>query len=417
MNANGFNPLLTDTASAIAAGDRELAQQEIESVMPENTDCPTAWLMRAFTSESMSECETAISRALDLDPNNETAIAGLNWFHGIQALAEWQIGAARQAEEAARQAELERQAELKRQAEEEAARQAELERQAELKRQAEEEAARQAELERQAELKRQAEEEAARQAELERQAEEAARQAELERQAEESARLAELERQAELQRQAEEAARLAELERQAEIQRQAAEAARQAELERQAQTEQLAESKTDEELDRLQQEVETLAGEVQQEVEMPTAVAESNQSGKPVSGEERSSSQSLILAVDDSPTVRKLVSLTLGANGFEVLTAADGIEALNILSDTLPDLILCDINMPRLGGYKLCKFVKKHERTQSIPVVMLSGKDGVFDKMRGKLSGCDDFISKPFESEELVAKIREHLEVKVSSND
>ncbi len=377
MNANGFNPLLTDTASAIAAGDRELAQQEIESVMTENTDCPTAWLMRAFTSESMSECETAISRALDLDPNNETAIAGLNWFHGIQALAEWQIGAARQAEEAARQAELERQAELK----------------------------------------RQAEEEAARQAELERQAEEAARQAELERQAEESARLAELERQAELQRQAEEAARLAELERQAEIQRQAAEAARQAELERQAQTEQLAESKADEELDRLQQEVETLAGEVQQEVEMPTAVAESNQSGKPVSGEERSSSQSLILAVDDSPTVRKLVSLTLGANGFEVLTAADGIEALNILSDTLPDLILCDINMPRLGGYKLCKFVKKHERTQSIPVVMLSGKDGVFDKMRGKLSGCDDFISKPFESEELVAKIREHLEVKVSSND
>ncbi len=397
MNANGFNPLLTDTASAIAAGDRELAQQEIESVLTENTDCPTAWLMRAFTSESMSECETAISRALDLDPNNETAIAGLNWFHGIQALAEWQIGAARQAEEAARQAELERQAELKRQAEEEAARQAELERQAE--------------------LKRQAEEEAARKAELERQAEEAARQAELERQAEESARLAELERQAELQRQAEEAARLAELERQAEIQRQAAEAARQAELERQAQTEQLAESKTDEELDRLQQEVETLAGEVQQEVEMPTAVAESNQSGKPVSGEERSSSQSLILAVDDSPTVRKLVSLTLGANGFEVLTAADGIEALNILSDTLPDLILCDINMPRLGGYKLCKFVKKHERTQSIPVVMLSGKDGVFDKMRGKLSGCDDFISKPFESEELVAKIREHLEVKVSSND
>ncbi len=377
MNANGFNPLLTDTASAIAAGDRELAQQEIESVLTENTDCPTAWLMRAFTSESMSECETAISRALDLDPNNETAIAGLNWFHGIQALAEWQIGAARQAEEAARQAELERQAELK----------------------------------------RQAEEEAARKAELERQAEEAARQAELERQAEESARLAELERQAELQRQAEEAARLAELERQAEIQRQAAEAARQAEIERQAQTEQLAESKADEELDRLQQEVETLAGEVQQEVEMPTAVAESNQSGKPVSGEERSSSQSLILAVDDSPTVRKLVSLTLGANGFEVLTAADGIEALNILSDTLPDLILCDINMPRLGGYKLCKFVKKHERTQSIPVVMLSGKDGVFDKMRGKLSGCDDFISKPFESEELVAKIREHLEVKVSSND
>ena len=117
----------------------------------------------------------------------------------------------------------------------------------------------------------------------------------------------------------------------------------------------------------------------------------------------------LILAVDDSPTVRKLVALTLSSQGFEVITAADGIEALTILSEQLPDLILSDINMPKLNGYKLCKFVKKHERTQSIPVVMLSGKDGVFDKMRGKMNGCNDFIAKPFESAELVAKVRQNL--------
>ena len=65
--------------------------------------------------------------------------------------------------------------------------------------------------------------------------------------------------------------------------------------------------------------------------------------------------------------------------------------------------------MPKLNGYKLCNFVKKHERTQHIPVVMLSGKDGPFDKMRGKMNGCDDFIVKPFESADLVNKVREHI--------
>ena len=121
----------------------------------------------------------------------------------------------------------------------------------------------------------------------------------------------------------------------------------------------------------------------------------------------------LVLAVDDSPTVRKLVALTLNSNGFEVITACDGVEALNSLAERLPDIILSDINMPKLNGYKLCKFVKKHERTRAIPVVMLSGKDGVFDKMRGKLNGCDDFICKPFESEQLISKVRQVLDAAV----
>ena len=74
----------------------------------------------------------------------------------------------------------------------------------------------------------------------------------------------------------------------------------------------------------------------------------------------------------------------------------------------MPDIILSDVNMPRLDGYKLCRFVKKHERTKHIPVVMLSGKDGVFDKLRGKMFGCGDYITKPFDSADLVEKVRMH---------
>ncbi len=122
----------------------------------------------------------------------------------------------------------------------------------------------------------------------------------------------------------------------------------------------------------------------------------------------------LVLAVDDSPTILKLVTMTLSREGFEVIAAADGLEALQILSNKLPDIILSEVNLPRLDGYKLCRFVKKHERTKHIPVVMLSGKDGVFDKLRGKMSGCGDYITKPFESEDLVEKVRFHTGVYTS---
>ena len=134
-----------------------------------------------------------------------------------------------------------------------------------------------------------------------------------------------------------------------------------------------------------------------------------------VPGATGESKKPVVLAVDDSPTVRKLVALTLTRAGFEVIEAEDGVEALNILASTRPNIVLSDINMPKLNGYKLCKFVKKHERTSDIPVVMLSGKDGVFDKMRGKLCGCDDFLSKPFEASALVAKVREHISTGVNA--
>ena len=129
--------------------------------------------------------------------------------------------------------------------------------------------------------------------------------------------------------------------------------------------------------------------------------------------QESGEARPLVLAVDDSPTIRKLLTMTLERQGFEVISAADGVEALTVLSEQLPDVILSDINMPRLNGYQLCKFVKKYDRTKHIPVIMLSGKDGVFDKMRGKMNGCNDYIVKPFESNDLVSKVREYAGVTV----
>jgi twitching motility two-component system response regulator PilG len=121
------------------------------------------------------------------------------------------------------------------------------------------------------------------------------------------------------------------------------------------------------------------------------------------------SDQPTILAVDDSPTIRELVSMSLSKCGYNVVTASDGVTALKCITACKPALILMDIDMPRLNGYQLCKLVKKHKTTRMIPVIMLSGKDRVFDKCRGKLCGCNGYITKPFESAHLVKKVSAYL--------
>lgn len=128
-----------------------------------------------------------------------------------------------------------------------------------------------------------------------------------------------------------------------------------------------------------------------------------------VEAEQDSDSGVTVLVVDDSPTVRKLVTMTLEKNGFTVASAADGVVALKSIAELKPRLILLDITMPRLGGYQLCKLIKKHESTRHIPVIMLSGKDGMFDKVRGKFVGCDDYITKPFDPDVLVDKVSTQL--------
>jgi twitching motility two-component system response regulator PilG len=120
-----------------------------------------------------------------------------------------------------------------------------------------------------------------------------------------------------------------------------------------------------------------------------------------------------VLVVDDSPTVRKLVAMTLEKNGYRVVSAYDGVAAIREIAEHNPALILMDVNMPRMDGYQLCKLVRKHEATRHIPVLMLSGKDGVFDRLRGKMVGCSGYVPKPFVPEELVQAVGEHIGVAV----
>lgn len=116
-----------------------------------------------------------------------------------------------------------------------------------------------------------------------------------------------------------------------------------------------------------------------------------------------------VLVVDDSPTVRKLVTMTLEKNGYRVVSSYDGVAAIREIAEHNPALILMDVNMPRMDGYQLCKLVRKHEATRHIPVLMLSGKDGVFDRLRGKMVGCSGYVPKPFVPEELVQAVGEHI--------
>ena len=112
-----------------------------------------------------------------------------------------------------------------------------------------------------------------------------------------------------------------------------------------------------------------------------------------------------VLVVDDSPTVQKIVSVTLNRRGYNVEVSSNAMQALAKLNDCIPDIIFLDINLPHMDGYQLCKVIKSNELTKTIPVVMLSGKDGFFDKMRGKMVGATDYITKPFEPNTLVNAI------------
>ena len=121
-----------------------------------------------------------------------------------------------------------------------------------------------------------------------------------------------------------------------------------------------------------------------------------------------SAARRTILAVDDSPTVQKLVSVTLERRGYRVLVAANGMEALSILNAALPDLVLLDINLPQMDGYQLCRLIKARDSTRDVTVVMLSGKDGFFDKVRGRLAGAAEYLTKPFNPEVLVQVVEKH---------
>jgi twitching motility two-component system response regulator PilG len=114
-----------------------------------------------------------------------------------------------------------------------------------------------------------------------------------------------------------------------------------------------------------------------------------------------------VLVVDDSNTIRRSAEIFLKQGGHEVLLAEDGFDALSKINDAPPDLIFCDILMPRLDGYQTCAIIKRNARFASIPVVMLSSKDGVFDKARGRMVGSQDYLTKPFTKDQLLTAVQQ----------
>jgi twitching motility two-component system response regulator PilG len=116
-----------------------------------------------------------------------------------------------------------------------------------------------------------------------------------------------------------------------------------------------------------------------------------------------------VLLVDDSRVVRKIVEMTLWRERIEVVSATDGLGALTAVRDTQPDLMLLDILLPRMDGYQVCHVVRHHQDYRDLPILLLSGKDSVVDRVRGRLAGSTDYISKPFEPAELVWTVKRYL--------
>jgi twitching motility two-component system response regulator PilG len=114
-----------------------------------------------------------------------------------------------------------------------------------------------------------------------------------------------------------------------------------------------------------------------------------------------------VLVIDDSNTIRRSAEIFLKQGGHEVLLADDGFDALAKVNDFEPHLIFCDILMPRLDGYQTCAIIKRNVKFSAVPIVMLSSKDGVFDKARGRMVGSQDYLTKPFTKDQLLQTVRE----------
>ena len=114
-----------------------------------------------------------------------------------------------------------------------------------------------------------------------------------------------------------------------------------------------------------------------------------------------------VLVIDDSNTIRRSAEIFLKQGGHEVMLAEEGFDALAKVNDAQPDLIFCDILMPRLDGYQTCAIIKRNEKFADTPVVMLSSKDGVFDKARGRMVGSQEYLTKPFTKDQLLQAVQE----------
>lgn len=127
------------------------------------------------------------------------------------------------------------------------------------------------------------------------------------------------------------------------------------------------------------------------------------------SDESRSLDGLKVLVVDDSKTIRRTAETLLSKEGCEVYTAVDGFDALSKVADHHPDIIFVDIMMPRLDGYQTCALIKHNKVFRSTPVIMLSSKDGLFDRARGRIVGSEQYLTKPFTRDELLSAIGTHV--------
>jgi twitching motility two-component system response regulator PilG len=116
-----------------------------------------------------------------------------------------------------------------------------------------------------------------------------------------------------------------------------------------------------------------------------------------------------VMVIDDSKTIRRTAETLLKKVGCEVFTATDGFEALSKIADSEPDIIFVDIMMPRLDGYQTTALIKNNKVFQKTPVIMLSSKDGLFDRARGRIVGSEEYLTKPFTKEELLGAIKKHV--------
>ncbi|MDK1023775.1 MAG: twitching motility response regulator PilG [Gammaproteobacteria bacterium] len=118
-----------------------------------------------------------------------------------------------------------------------------------------------------------------------------------------------------------------------------------------------------------------------------------------------------VMVIDDSKTIRRTAESLLKKVGCEVITAIDGFDALAKIADTHPSIIFVDIMMPRLDGYQTCALIKNNSALKKTPVIMLSSKDGLFDRAKGRIVGSDQYLTKPFSKDELLSAIRNHVDI------
>lgn len=116
-----------------------------------------------------------------------------------------------------------------------------------------------------------------------------------------------------------------------------------------------------------------------------------------------------VMIIDDSNTIRRTAEALLKKAGYEVLTAADGFEAMSVITDHRPDIIFVDIMMPRLDGYQTCRLIKNNKQFKGTPVIMLSSKDGLFDRARGRIAGSQEHVNKPFTQDDLIGVINKYV--------